>query len=101
MAIHTSLNVCLVARREWNTERSGYGVLNHRKSAGYVKQPSVERIDEILNSDFAEYAEIRIFASEFVNWFVGKYGCSLASAYRMMNRLESEYDYSFIRWFYG
>lgn len=81
--------------------RGRKGVLNHRKSVGYVKLPTVERIDEILNSDFAQYAEIRIFASEFVNWFMAKYGCSMVSAYRMMNQLEHVYDYRFIRWFYG
>ena len=75
--------------------------MNHRKSVGYVKLPTVERIDEILNSDFAQYAEIRIFATEFVNWFTAKYGCSVVSAYRMMNQLENVYDYRFIRWFNG
>ena len=83
------------------SRKSGHGVLNHRKSVGYVKLPTVERIDEILNSDFAQYAEIRIFATEFVNLFMAKYGCSMVSAYRMMNQLEHVYDYRFIRWFYG
>ncbi len=83
------------------SRKSGHGVLNHRKSVGYVKLPTVERIDEILNSDFAQYAEIRIFATEFVNWFTAKYGCSVVSAYRMMNQLENVYDYRFIRWFNG
>lgn len=81
--------------------RGRKGVLNHRKSVGYVKQPTVERVNEILKSDYAENVELGIFATEFVNWYVGKYRCSLASAYRMLNQLEIEYDYRFLRWFYG
>ena len=79
----------------------GHGVLNHRKSVGYVKLPTVERIDEILKSDYENNVELTMFATEFVNWFTAKYGGSVVSAYRMMNQLENVYDYRFIRWFYG
>jgi putative IMPACT (imprinted ancient) family translation regulator len=55
----------------------------------------------ITDSVYADNVELGIFATEFVNWYVGKYRCSMASAYRRLNQLENEYDYRFIRWFYG
>jgi hypothetical protein len=81
--------------------KAGKGVLKHRKSIGYVKQPTVERIDEILKNDYENDIELGIFATSFVNWYTAKYHCSMTSAYRMMNLLENVYDYNFIRWFYG
>ena len=83
------------------SRKKGRGVLIPRKSVGYVKLPTVERIDEILKSDYENNVELTIFATEFVNWFTAKYGCSMVSAYRMMNQLENVYDYRFIRWFNG
>ena len=83
------------------SRKSCHGVLSHKKSIGYVKQPTVERIDEILKSDYENNVELTIFATEFVNWYTSKYGCSVGSAYRMMNQLENVYDYRFIRWFRG
>ena len=52
--------------------KAGKGVLKHRKSIGYVKQPTVERVDEILKSDYENDVELGIFATSFVNWYTAK-----------------------------
>jgi len=77
--------------------KKGSSMLIHRKSTGYVKQPTVERIHELLECDYMDDVEIRIFASDFVNWFTALYGCSMVSAYRMVRNLERVYNYNFIR----